>query len=419
MMLAPVTMAAASLASAANGVSEDVISFWQRVGVADDIRAVLETEILGSGLDVGQAIVGLTILALGVAFRGVLAWPIINLIYGIAKKTNSRFDDKIIYAIKGPIRLIPVMLAVYISSMILNLNQTDVDNNLERSLIAAAIFWALHNLVTPLSYIAAPLRQALTSTIVDWMLQALRIVFLAIGAAAILEIWGIPVAPVIAGLGIFGVAVALGAQDFFKNVIAGLSILLEKRFEKGEWILVDGVVEGTCERIGFRSTLVRRFDKAPVFVPNTLLADNAVTNFTRMTARRIFWKIGVEYTSTTSQIAYIRDKILEYLTDHPEFEQPPTVPLFVFVDSFNASSVDIMVYCFTKTTVWGEWLAEKEKLAVKIKAIVDASGTGFAFPSQTNYIIDMASAEEVTPPEAVAQNWQGNKLAADAKPDSR
>src|SRR5690606_24926556 len=105
-------------------------------------------------------------------------------------------------------------------------------------------------------------------------------------AATILEIWGIKVAPILAGFGLLGVAVALGAQDLFKNLIAGLLILSEKRFSIGDWVRVKDLVEGTVESIGFRSTVIRRFDLSPVYVPNTMLSDNAVINFSNMIFRR-------------------------------------------------------------------------------------------------------------------------------------
>ncbi|MCK5444122.1 MAG: mechanosensitive ion channel family protein, partial [Rhodospirillaceae bacterium] len=204
--------------------------------------------------------------------------------------------------------------------------------------------------------------------------------------ASILELWGIKVGPILAGLGLFGVAVALGAQDLFKNLIAGILILAERRFNKGDWILVDGVVEGTVEHIGFRSTMVRRFDKAPVYVPNTKLADSAVTNFTAMTHRRIYWHLGVEYNTTIEQLRTIRDEIENYIFETADFADPKEVSTFVRIDRFSDSSIDIMLYCFTNTTNWGEWLEVKERLAYKIKEIVEGAGTGFAFPSRTIYV---------------------------------
>ncbi|MEX0837899.1 MAG: mechanosensitive ion channel family protein, partial [Parvibaculum sp.] len=220
----------------------------------------------------------------------------------------------------------------------------------------------------------------------EWLVAGAKTAVVLIAGATILQTWGIQVAPIIAGLGLFGVAVALGAQDLFKNLIGGMSILIERRFGIGDWIKVDGVVEGTVEKIGFRSTHVRQFDKAPVFVPNQQLSDNAVTNYSAMTYRRISWLIGVEYRTTHEQLRQICDGIERYLNSTDDFAKPPSAHIFVRVDSFGASSIDILVYCFTTTTVWGEWLAVKEALAYRIKQIVEGAGTGFAFPSRSIYV---------------------------------
>jgi MscS family membrane protein len=163
-------------------------------------------------------------------------------------------------------------------------------------------------------------------------------------------------------------------------------VLAERRFHVGDWIKVDGVVEGTVETIGFRSTAVRQFDKALVQVPNASLADNAVINFSQMTHRRIYWKIGVVYDTTVDQLRFIRDQIEAYVLNSEDFAKPPEVSTFVRIDSFGASSIDIMLYCFTKTTVWGEWLAVKEQLAYRIKDIVEEAKSGFAFPSTSLYV---------------------------------
>ena len=174
----------------------------------------------------------------------------------------------------------------------------------------------------------------------------------------------------------------------------------------GEWIQADGVVEGTVEKINFRSTLVRRFDKSPVYVPNGLLSDNPVTNFSRMTHRRIKWVVGVEYRTTVDQLKYIRDEIEAALWEDGRFAKPPEAALFVRIDSFNASSIDFIIYCFTYTKNWGEWLQIKEDLAVIVMDIIERSGTGFAFPSRTLYMQQQDPPEIMAPParsEAVAR----------------
>jgi MscS family membrane protein len=121
-------------------------------------------------------------------------------------------------------------------------------------------------------------------------------------------------------------------------------------------------------------------------VPNAKLSDNAVTNFSAMTHRRIYWVVGVEYRTTVEQLREIRDGIEQYVLNSEDFAKPPEVATFVRIDKFSDSSIDIMLYCFTKTTVWGEWLAIKEELAYKIKQIVTEAGTSFAFPSRSIYV---------------------------------
>jgi MscS family membrane protein len=120
-----------------------------------------------------------------------------------------------------------------------------------------------------------------------------------------------------------------------------------------------------------------------------------------MTHRRIYWKVGVVYSTTIDQLRIIRDGITEFITSSDDFESPENVSTFVHVDTFSDSSIDIMVYCFTKTTNWGEWLEIKEKLAFSIKEIVeDKAGTSFAFPSTSIYLEKMPeeSPETFFPP---------------------
>jgi MscS family membrane protein len=350
------------------------------------VNEVWQTGFLG--VNVGQGLTALGIFILFMFFRGLFAKIVIGNIKRLAAKSETDLDDQVADALDKPLRFVPVVAGVFFATNYLAL-QPDVQSfadTLVRSLVAYNIFFALYKVIGPLSTVMHKLSDMLGDVMVEWLIKAIRGLTVFIGAATILELWGIQVGPLLAGLGLFGVAVALGAQDLFKNLIAGVLILLEKRFKKGDWILVDGVVEGTVENIGFRSTFVRRFDKAPVFVPNANMSDNAVTNFSEMTHRRIYWKIGVEYRTSVDQLRQIRDEIEAYILENEAFASPSEVSTFVRVDSFNDSSIDYMLYCFTKTTNWGEWLEIKENLAYAIKGIVEGAGSGFAFPSQSLYV---------------------------------
>jgi MscS family membrane protein len=355
------------------------------------------------GIDVGRIVVALLIIVAFLVVRRLLARFLVGRLMAFAKRTQFRLDDEIVKALEDPLTLIPVVVGVFIAAEYLSLSGQfeTVSERVVRSLVAYLIFWILVRLVRPLSFLLGKLEEVFSRAIVDWLVRIIRVSLILIGGATILEIWGIKVGPILAGLGLFGVAVALGAQDLFKNLISGLLIIAERRFAPGDWVCVDGIVEGTVETIGFRSTLIRRFDKAPVYVPNAKLSDNAVTNFSAMTHRRIYWMIGVEYRTSVEQLREIRDGIEQYILNSDDFAKPPEVATFVRIDRFNDSSIDIMLYCFTKTTVWGEWLAIKEELAYRIKEIVETAGTSFAFPSQSVYVETLLTEEPelFEPPE--------------------
>ncbi|MDB3858324.1 mechanosensitive ion channel family protein, partial [Pelagibacteraceae bacterium] len=204
--------------------------------------------------------------------------------------------------------------------------------------------------------------------------------------AAVLELWGIKIGPIIAGLGLFGVAVALGAQDLFKNLISGILVLVERRFQVGDWISVEGVIEGTVESIGFRSTVVRRFDKSLATIPNFQFAENAVINNSLTTNRRINWLIGLEYKTTSDQLKNIKDQIESFVKGNKHFSSSGDTFLSVKIDQFAASSIDIRLICFTETTNYLEWMNVKDILAIQIKAIVEKNNASFAFPSTSIYV---------------------------------
>ena len=341
-----------------------------------------------AGMDMGQIATAVGILFLFLLFRQLVSRFLIHRVEALAKRTDNKIDDTLAAALGPPIRFVPIVLGVFFATEYLNLFGTadDLATAVNRSLIVFTLFWGFHRMVEPMSFLLNRIERIFTSAMVSWLIKAIKLLIALIGLATILEIWGIQVAPIIAGLGLFGVAVALGAQDLFKNLIAGILILVEKRFSIGDWIRVDGVVEGTVESIGFRSTFIRRFDLAPVFVPNAQLSDVAVTNFSRVLHRRIYGNIGVEYSTSIEQLRKIRDEIEAYILSTGDFVPPERGTMFIRVDKFSDSSIDIMLYCFTETKRWGEWMVIKEDLAFAIKAIVEGAGTGFAFPSRTLYV---------------------------------
>jgi len=351
------------------------------------------------GITIGQIALAAFILALAFAARRLVGRMLLTSLRRWAAGEGNLAGENILAALAAPLRCVPILLAFFAIVAFLDLPVVvkGLLADITRSLVAAAFFWALVAIVEPAFSLLHGNRSIFNEAMVGWAVRVSRIVLLSLGAAVVLEIWGIHVGPILAGLGLVGVAVALGAQDLFKNLIAGIFIIGEQRFQTRDWILVDGVVEGTVETIGLRTTKVRRFDMAPVFVPNSKLADNALTNFSQMTSRRISWTIGLEYSATVEQLREVRDGIEALIRDNPDFAAPPEAPLFVRIADFGASSIDLMLYCFTRSTDWGEWLKTREALVLAIKGLVEKAGTGFAFPSQSIYVENWPAGEEAFP----------------------
>ena len=162
--------------------------------------------------------------------------------------------------------------------------------------------------------------------------------------------------------GIGGLAVGMAGKDILSNFFSGIMLYFDRPFSIGDWIRSpDRNIEGTVSEIGWRITKITTFDNRPLYVPNSLFSSISVENPGRMTNRRITTTIGLRYE--------------------------------VYFNQFADSSLNIMVYCFTKTTVWAEWLAAQQDVYLKIIDIVQSHGADFAFPSQTLYM------DNITPPD--------------------
>jgi len=373
--------------------------FWQ------EVKKVWDAGIFGT--DLGNVFLAAGIFLLFLFARRIFFRTIMHSFKLMARKTKTDLDDQVLTAIEQPLEFAFVVIGLYVAVQFVTLSETlaYIFAQLVRSLIAVTIFWAIFRVIDPLSSLLDRAigifgSESMHETVKGFFVKVTKAVVVALGIAAVFQEWGFNVAAVLGSLGLVGMAVALGAQDLIKNMFAGLAIFLDRIFEKGNWIKTPDV-EGNVEEIGFRATKVRQFDKALVTIPNSKLGDEALINFSRMTQRRIYWRIGVEYRTTKEQLASIIKDIREYLQSHPDFETDPTkTKTFVYLDSFGASSIDILLYCFTKTTAWGEWLAVKEVLAYKVKEIVEAHGAAFAFPSTSLYVesLPLGVPEAFTPP---------------------
>ncbi|MFV5213618.1 mechanosensitive ion channel family protein [Azonexus caeni] len=222
-------------------------------------------------------------------------------------------------------------------------------------------------------------------TTVDAIGKLLRVSVLITAVLVGLQSLGFSISGVLAFGGIGGIAVGFAAKDLLANFFGGLMVYLDRPFAVGDWIRSpDKELEGTVEDIGWRLTRIRTFDKRPLYVPNSIFTQIAVENPSRMSHRRIKEHIGVRYDDMAAVDGIVAG-IRRMLQEHPEIEQSQT--MIVNLDAFGPSSVDILVYTFTRTTVWVDYHVIKQDILLRIAAIVAAHGAEIAFPTRTLHLL--------------------------------
>ena len=338
------------------------------------------------GFGIGEIIICLVIIVVSWLIGRLLSTKLIDWLSKKAGQTDNRLDDKILESLRNPLGLIPIVFGFYLITFYLPL-EGSVDffaTTIVKMLVIFTIFSALANLCGPLLSLLD--NKWMTEAMVDWLRKTLEVLIWIIAAAMILDIWGIQVGPIIAGLGLFGVALALGAQDVFKNIFAGIFILSENRIQKGDRIRIGDSLHGIVDNIGFRSTTVRLFDSSPVFVPNADLSDAQVVNHQLMEIRRLDWTINLTYSTKIDQLKSICLDIESYIKDKKNLPVDLTKDNFVKVSELGASSIDLKLICHTDPVGFADFSDVKEKLIFKIIEAVESNGSDFAFPSQSIYV---------------------------------
>ena len=338
------------------------------------------------GFGIGEIIICLVIIVVSWLIGRLLSTKLIDWLSKKAGQTDNRLDDKILESLRNPLGLIPIVFGFYLITFYLPL-EGSVDffaTTIVKMLVIFTIFSALANLCGPLLSLLD--NKWMTEAMVDWLRKTLEVLIWIIAGAMILDIWGIQIGPIIAGLGLFGVALALGAQDVFKNIFAGIFILSENRFQKGDRIRIGDSLHGIVDHIGFRSTTVRLFDSSPVFVPNADLSDAQVVNHQMMEIRRLDWAINLTYNTKIDQLKKICRDIESYITDKKNLPVDLTKDNFVKVSELGSSSIDLKLICHTDPVAFADFADLKEKLIFKIIESVESNGSDFAFPSQSIYV---------------------------------
>ena len=323
--------------------------------------------------------------------RKIFTLLIMLVLQKLAKFSATYYDDKIISALKAPIRFAFIIIGLHFFFLLI-FKETDTVKNILNTLVIYTVFWAILAITEALRgliYSATGKFNAdLSKEIGNFIIAILKILISGVGLGAMLQVWGINVTALVASLGIGGLAFALAAKDTAANLFGSFSLLADKSIRIGEWIKVNGV-EGTVETIGMRTTKIRSFQKSLITVPNHIVANNPIENFSRRGIRRIKMHIGLTYSTNSEQIRKIMADIKEILKGHEGISQSDS--LMVNFDTFGDSSLNIFIYTFTKTANWETYLDIKEDINLKIMKIVEDNGSSFAFPSQSIYVEQMPS----------------------------
>ena len=338
----------------------------------------------------GQAF---TFIVAGFVLRWIVAAVIARRLLKLAEKTRTDADDLAIRALINPLGLILPVTGVFMALRVLlgaepewqESYQIWVDVIFKVSTILLVV-WTGFRLIDAVALFVSEITSRTESKLDDHLVplftKASKTFLAVLAFILVAQNLGYSISGLLAGLGIGGLAVAMAAKDTLANLFGSLMILIDRPFRVGDWITFSGG-DGVVEEIGMRSTRVRTFAKTVVSIPNQALANATVENHSLMPKRRIKFTLGVTYDATVTQVRGLVQRIEDYLKNSPDINQEFMLVKFT---TFNDSSLDIFIYCFTVTTDWTEHLSVRQDVNLKVMELVEEMGMSVAFPTQTVHL---------------------------------
>ena len=309
------------------------------------------------------------------------------------ERTKNPWDEAVLESLAKPISAFIWLWGVTIAANVIgDANNISLYSNLvdvaRQVGIVLIITWFLLRLISRIEKniikIGCTKEENYDVTTVHAITKLIRVAVFITGALVMLQELGVSVSGVLAFGGIGGIAIGFAAKDLLSNFFGGLMIYMDRPFAVGDWIRSpDRKIEGTVENIGWRLTLIRTFDKRPLYVPNATFATIAVENPSRMTHRRIKETIGVRY-DDIDKLEVILDEIRHMLRSHEEIDNTQT--LMVNFNQFAPSSLDFFIYTFTRTTNWVKYHRVKQDVLFQIISIIEKHGAEVAFPTSTLHL---------------------------------
>ncbi|MBN3574089.1 mechanosensitive ion channel family protein [Vibrio neptunius] len=318
----------------------------------------------------------------------LVAWIAWRIIYGrleiLVNKTQFYWDDLTLHALKTPVSILIWCWPATISLGFILQDYMGSKQNwlgtLQLLLVIAIFVWITMRLINNVEEYVLK-QKSRDETTVQAIAKVSRLFFIIIGGLTIMQAFGLSLSGLLTFGGVGGLVVGLAAKDLLSNFFGGMMIYFDRPFKVGDWIRSpDRQIEGTVERIGWRMTIIRTFDKRPLYVPNSVFSSIVVENPSRMLNRRIKETIGVRY-DDGEKVAQIVKEIKAMLRNHPDIDTKQT--LIVNFNAFGPSSLQMMVYTFTKTVNWIRYHEVKEDVLLKIMSIIHKHDADIAYPTQT------------------------------------
>ena len=358
-------------------------------------------------VDIGGIIVSLVIFALVFLtypfFFKFGSWFVENYILDKSSETA----ELIYHELRKPIRFLIIFVGIDLATYSLLYKAKYRLEDLAFIIYAIIFVWFIYKVLDSVVIAhfekISKTNKELRRDLVKLSIQLIKGVLLIIVTAVLLNHFGINITALISTLGIGGVAFAFAAKDSIANLFGGITILFDNMFKMGDWVKI-GDVEGTVAEIGLRSTTVRTFDNALVTVPNSIISVASVMNWNRRAVgRRIKMYIGVTYESNMDDIRNALEDIRTMLIEHQDIANPKQKlanrkrqfrlashedtqgiksTQLVFMDRYSDYSIDILIYCFSRTVNWADWLAVKEDILFRIAEILKKNNLEFAYPTQ-------------------------------------
>ena len=311
----------------------------------------------------------------------------------LARRTATHWDDSLITAARRPTHMLIVVVAMSWMAKVLIAQWPEFDvgeevvqaRNVGVVLSVAWFIWKFTQLLTRSTIERGQEGgQEFDVTTVFALSKLSRLVILVVALITVAHNLGFNVGALLALGGVGGIAIGLAARDLLANFFGGLTIYLDRPFSVGDWIRSpDKSIEGHVEYISWRHTRIRAFNKNPIYVPNAVFTTIVVENPSRMSHRRLKETVGIRYDDFAQVEAIVTD-IRTMLQQHEDIDTNQT--LIVNFNAFAASSLDIMIYTFTKTRNWVEYHGIKQDVLLTVGRIIEGHGAQIAFPTQTLHL---------------------------------